>query len=297
MPIRSDKKSDWFTNNKEMTKEALKLSFQMNRQYTLSKDQYTATMHDNYMALSMAVRDRIVERWIKTQQRYHKANVRRVYYLSMEFLIGRLMGNNMYNLGIERQATDALEELGLDMETVRQEEVDAGLGNGGLGRLAACFLDSMASLGIPAHGYGIRYDYGIFNQKIKDGYQVELPDEWLRSGNPWEFARPENTVNIRFYGKTHVDQDQQGNSKHKWTSTQDVLAVPYDFPVPGYKNDVVNTLRLWSARGTEDFDFDYFKSGDYAQAVYKKILSENISKVLYPSDDISQGKELRLKQE
>jgi len=293
MPSSVKKQADWFVSTKEMTKEALKLSFQMNRQYTLSKDQYTATMHDNFMALSLAVRDRIVERWIKTQQGYHKKNVRRVYYLSMEFLIGRLMGNNMYNLGIEKHVDDALDELGLDMELVREEEVDAGLGNGGLGRLAACFLDSMASLGIPAHGYGIRYDYGIFNQKIKDGFQVELPDEWLRSGNPWEFARPENTVKICFYGK--IENDPKG--KHKWVNTQDVLAVPYDFPVPGYKNDVVNTLRLWSARGTEEFDFDYFKSGGYEQAVYKKILSENISKVLYPSDDISQGKELRLKQE
>jgi len=288
MPPDLKREADWFVSNKEMTKEALKLSFQMNRQYTLSKDQYTATMHDNFMALSMAVRDRIVERWIKTQQGYHKKNVRRVYYLSMEFLIGRLMGNNMYNLGIEKHAADALDELGLDIEAVREQEVDAGLGNGGLGRLAACFLDSMASLGVPAHGYGIRYDYGIFNQKIKDGFQVELPDEWLRAGNPWEFARPENTVNIRFYGKIH-----QGH----WINTQDVLAVPYDFPVAGYKNDVVNTLRLWSARGTEEFDFDYFKSGDYEQAVYKKILSENISKVLYPSDNNYQGRELRLKQE
>jgi len=280
-----------------MTKEAIKLSFQMNRQYTLSKDQYTATMHDNFMALSMSIRDRIVERWIKTQQGYHKKNVRRVYYLSMEFLIGRLMGTNMYNLGIEKHVTDALDELGLDLEVVREEEVDAGLGNGGLGRLAACFLDSMASLGIPAHGYGIRYDYGIFNQKIKDGYQVELPDEWLRSGNPWEFARPENTVNVRFYGKTYAYHDDNGKPRSQWINTQDVLAVPYDFPVAGFKNEVVNTLRLWSARGTEEFDFDYFKSGDYEQAVYKKILSENISKVLYPSDNISQGKELRLKQE
>jgi len=273
------------------------MSFQMNRQYTLSKDQYTATMHDNFMALSLAIRDRLVERWIKTQQGYHKKNVRRVYYLSMEFLIGRLMGNNMYNLGIEKQAFEALDELGLDVEAVRDQEVDAGLGNGGLGRLAACFLDSMASLGIPAHGYGIRYDYGIFHQKIKDGFQIELPDEWLRNGNPWEFARPENTVNVRFYGRTHIDYDNKGKGTSKWIDTQDVLAVPYDFPVPGYKNDVVNTLRLWSARGTEEFDFDYFKSGDYEHAVYKKILSENISKVLYPSDERSQGKELRLKQE
>ena len=297
MTSRPAKEQDWSLSNKEMTQEALKRSFQTNRRYTLSKDQYTATMHDNFMALSLAVRDRIVERWIKTQQAYHQKNVRRVYYLSMEFLIGRLMGNNIYNLGIEKQATDALDELGLDMEKVREEEVDAGLGNGGLGRLAACFLDSMASLGIPAHGYGIRYDYGIFHQKIKDGYQIELPDEWLRAGNPWEFARPENTVSIHFYGKIHATKDHQGRPKYQWNDTQDVLAVPYDFPVPGYKNDTVNTLRLWSARGAEEFDFDYFKSGDYDQAVYKKILSENISKVLYPSDNNNHGKELRLKQE
>jgi starch phosphorylase len=297
MPPAPKKQDDWFVSNKEMTKGSLKLSFLMNRQYTLSKDQYTATMHDNFLALSMAVRDHIVERWIKTQQGYHKKNVRRVYYLSMEFLIGRLLGSYMYNLGIEKYATDALDELGLDMETVREQEVDAGLGNGGLGRLAACFLDSMASLGVPAHGYGIRYDYGMFHQKIKDGYQIELPDEWLRSGTPWEFARPEYTVNVRFYGKTQTDNGPKGSPKHQWINTQDVLAVPYDFPIAGYKNDVVNTLRLWSARGTEQFDLDYFESGDYEQAVYKKILSENISKVLYPSDNINRGKELRLKQE
>jgi starch phosphorylase len=150
---------------------------------------------------------------------------------------------------------------------------------------------------VPAHGYGIRYDYGIFHQKIKDGFQIELPDEWLRAGNPWEFARPEYTVNVRFYGNTQIEHDNRGHEKHKWVNSQDVLAVPYDFPVVGYKNDVVNTLRLWSARGTEEFDFDYFKSGDYEHAVYKKILSENISKVLYPSDERTQGKELRLRQE
>ena len=205
---QADKKKDWVISKKEMTKDAIKQSFQINRQYTLSKDQYTATMHDNYLALSLAIRDRLVERWIKTQQSYHKKNVRRVYYLSMEFLIGRLMGTNMYNLGIEKQCKEAMEELGMDIEAVRDEEVDAGLGNGGLGRLAACFLDSMAHLGIPAHGYGIRYDYGIFNQKIKDGFQLEFPDEWLRYGNPWEFARPENTVRVRFYGQLKQYGDQ-----------------------------------------------------------------------------------------
>jgi glycogen phosphorylase len=297
MTIDPKKQVNWLVFNKKMTKEALKLSFQMNRQYTLSKDQYTATMHDNFMALSVTVRNLIVERWIKTQQGYHKKNARRVYYLSMEFLIGRLLGSNIYNLGIDKHTNGALDELGLDMGVIREQEVDAGLGNGGLGRLAACFLDSMASLGMPAHGYGIRYDFGIFNQKIEDGFQVELPDDWLCHGSPWEFARPENTVNIHYYGKTQTDQDHKGAIRHKWIDTQDVLAVPYDVPVVGYKNDCVNTLRLWSARGTQEFDFDYFKSGDYEHAVYKKVLSENISKVLYPSDNISQGRELRLKQE
>ena len=297
MSPQVNKKAEWIVSKKEMTKDALKLSFQLNRQYTLSKDQYTATMYDNYLALSLAIRDRLVERWINTQQDYHTKNLRRVYYLSMEFLIGRLMGNNMYNLGIEKQTKEALGELGLTIEDVRDQEVDAGLGNGGLGRLAACFLDSMATLGIPAHGYGIRYDYGIFNQKIKDGYQVELPDDWLSCGNPWEFARPENTVKISFFGRTQMYQDQNGRLKANWIDTENVLAVPYDIPVVGYKNDVVNVLRLWSARSSQEFDFDYFKSGDYEHAVYKKVLSENISKVLYPSDNVSRGRELRLKQE
>ncbi len=283
--------------HKLMTKEAISLSVLVNRMYFLSKDQYSATMNDNFWATAIAVRDRIVERWIQTQQQYHINNVRRVYYLSMEFLIGRLMGNFIYNLGIDKQVQEALKELGLDMEKVRDQEVDAGLGNGGLGRLAACFLDSLATLGIPAHGYGIHYDYGIFNQKIVNGYQLELPEEWLRHGSPWEFARPEYTVNVKFYGKVHMFNDAQGKIFVRWEDTQDVLAVPYDFPIPGFKNNVVNTLRLWSARSTESFDLDYFNSGDYEQAVYQKIYTENISKVLYPNDAVSQGKELRLKQE
>jgi len=167
----------WKTVRKDMTADAIKWSFQLNREYTLSKDKYTATPNDNFWALAIAVRDRIVERWIKTQQRYHKQNVKRVYYLSMEFLIGRLMGNFIFNLGLEKQVEEAIQELGYDLEEIREQELDAGLGNGGLGRLAACFLDSMATLGIAAHGYGIRYDYGIFNQKIKDGFQIEQPDE------------------------------------------------------------------------------------------------------------------------
>ncbi len=290
-------KVEWSIVHKEMTKEALKLSFLVNREYALSKDQYSATINDNYWAISIAVRDRLVERWIQTQQKYHKQNVKRVYYLSMEFLIGRLLGNNMYNLGLENQVQGTCDDLDLDLDEIRAQEIDAGLGNGGLGRLAACFLDSMASLGIPVHGYGIRYDYGIFNQKIHNGYQVELPDEWLRHGSPWEFGRPEYTVTIKFYGKVNSHTDKHGRLIMDWTDTEDVLAVPYDIPVPGYKNDIVNTLRLWSARSTENFGLEYFNNGDYEKAVYQKIYSENISKVLYPSDNVSQGKELRLKQE
>ncbi|MFA5087566.1 MAG: glycogen/starch/alpha-glucan phosphorylase [Candidatus Omnitrophota bacterium] len=290
-------KGDWTVIHKDMTKEGIKLSFQVNREYTLSKDEYTATINDNYWAMALAIRDRLVERWIQTQQRYHKKNLKRVYYLSLEFLIGRLLGNYIYNLGLEKEVKEALEELGVDLEDVREEEVDAALGNGGLGRLAACFLDSMATLGIPAHGYGIRYDYGIFNQKIKDGFQVELPDQWLRNGSPWEFARPEYTVKVHFYGRVEMVHDKSGKLFSRWVDTEDVLSVPHDIPIPGYKNGVVNTLRLWSARSTEEFDLDYFNTGDYEQAVQKKVLSENISKVLYPNDEMNRGRELRLKQE
>ncbi len=292
-----NRKKSWTNEHKAMTKRGIQLSFQLNRAYALAKDQYASTSHDNYLALAFSLRDRIVERWIETQQSYHKNNVKRVYYLSMEFLIGRLLGNYMYNLGLEKHTKTALEEMGLDIDEARDQEVDAGLGNGGLGRLAACFLDSMATLAIPAHGYGIRYDYGIFNQKIKNGYQVEHPDEWLRLGCPWEFARPEYTVTVKFYGHVETRQNNGHGPQMEWVDTENILAVPYDTPILGYKNDVVNTLRLWSARSSEEFDFDYFNSGDYEQAVYQKIFSENISKVLYPNDAQSCGRELRLKQE
>ena len=282
---------------KDMTKNGMRLSFIANREFNLAKDKYTATMRDDFLATAIAIRDRIVERWTLTQQRYHKENRKRVYYFSMEFLIGRLLGTNVINLGLEKETKEALKELGFDVEEVAENEIDAGLGNGGLGRLAACFLDSMATLGIPAHGYGIRFEYGIFTQKIINGYQVEFPDEWLRLGNPWEFQRPEYTVKVRFYGNTQTAQDENGNLQTQWVNTSDVLAVPYDIPVPGYKNDIVNTLRLWSARASEEFDLSYFNDGDYEHAVLNKMKTENISKVLYPNDNVSQGRELRLKQE
>ncbi|MCP4650793.1 MAG: glycogen/starch/alpha-glucan phosphorylase [PVC group bacterium] len=295
--LKSKVGSKWVTIHKDMTKEGIQTSFQNNRVCTLGKDQYTSTQYDNFLSMAIAIRDRIMERWILTQQKYHKENRKRVYYLSLEFLIGRLMGNNMINLGLIEEATKAMQEMGFDIEEIRDQEHDAGLGNGGLGRLAACFLDSMATLGIPAHGYGIRYDYGIFKQKIINGHQVEQPDEWLRHGNPWEIARPEYTVEIKLYGRTQMYHDYKGKLCVRWSDTQNVQAVPYDMPIPGYGNDIVNTLRLWSARSTEEFDFEYFNDGDYEKAVYSKMFSENISKVLYPNDNSSQGRELRLKQE
>jgi starch phosphorylase len=282
---------------KEMTKEGLRISFVANREYILAKDRYTATLHDDYFALSLAVRDRIVERWIITQQRYHDENAKRVYYFSLEFLIGRLLGTYTQNLDLLDQTEQAMGAMGLKLEELRECESDAGLGNGGLGRLAACFLDSMATLAIPAHGYGIRYEYGIFNQKIINGSQVEYTDEWLRLGNPWEFQRAEYTVKVRFGGRSYMTTDKDGSMRAAWVDTDDVLAMPYDLPVVGYRNNIVNTLRLWSARSTEDFDLSYFNDGDYERAVYSKVLSENISKVLYPNDNVSQGRELRLKQE
>lgn len=297
MSKKKTSKEPWVLVHKDMTKEGLKTSFRSSLFYRLAKDHYTTTSHDDFMALSMAVRDRIVERWINTQQNYHKENPKRVYYLSLEFLIGRLLSNNLLNLNLCTAAREALRDLEIDYSLVREEEPDAGLGNGGLGRLAACFLDSMATLGIPGHGYGIRYDYGIFNQKIVEGHQVESPDEWLKHGNPWEFARPEYAVTVKFYGDTYMFHDRNGKLSVEWQNTQDVVAMPYDIPVPGYQNDVVNTLRLWSARGSEEFDFEYFNHGDYEKAVYNKMFSENISKVLYPNDANSMGRELRLKQE
>ena len=287
----------WLSIHKEMSAEGIKRSFLANREYALAKDQYTATLNDDYLALAIVMRDRLIERWIATQQGYHKKNIKRVYYLSLEFLIGRLLGTNMLNLGVWDQAKEAMERLGFDIDELRECEIDAGLGNGGLGRLAACFLDSMATLGIAAHGYGIRYDYGIFNQRIINGNQVEFPDNWLSKGNPWEFARPECTVKVHFYGRTDVYKDAKGKLRVRWVDTEDVLAMPYDVPVAGYKTNIVNTLELWSARSTEEFDLKYFNKGDYEGAVYNKVFSENISKVLYPNDNVSQGRELRLKQE
>jgi len=265
--------------------------------YSVAQDQFTARKFDVYQALAQTVRDRLIERWFKTQNTYYRQDVKRVYYLSLEFLMGRSLRNNILNLGAEDAYGRAMEEIGFRMEELAEQEWDAGLGNGGLGRLAACILDAAATLELPFYGYGIRYEYGIFQQKIIDGAQVEFPDSWLRYGNPWEIPRPDVIFPVRFNGRTQVGKGPDGGYRVDWVDTQDVWAMAFDTPIAGYGNGTVNTLRLWSARSSREFDLGRFNAGEYAQAVQDKTRSENISKVLYPADDQSAGKELRLKQQ
>jgi glycogen phosphorylase len=265
--------------------------------YTMAKDQYSATNLDLYKSISLAVKDLLVKRWIRTQQTYYEVDAKRVYYLSLEFLMGRALGNNLINLRMYEQCAQELREAGYDLEQLQELEWDAGLGNGGLGRLAACFLDSMATMQLPAYGYGIRYEYGIFFQHIRDGYQVETPDNWLRYGNVWEIERPEYLYTVKYYGNVIQSTGADGKLKSEWNDTQDVMAMAYDIPIPGYANNTVNNLRLWAAKSTREFDFEYFNHGDYIKAVQDKQKTETISKVLYPNDNVVQGKELRLKQE
>ena len=270
----------------------IKKTFNRHLHYTLVKDRNVATPRDYYFALAHTVRDHLVGRWIRTQQYYYEKDPKRIYYLSLEFYMGRSLCNTMVNLGIQSACDEALYQLGLDIEELEEIEDDAGLGNGGLGRLAACFLDSMATLGLAAYGYGIRYDYGIFTQAIKDGWQIEEPDDWLRYGNPWEKARPEYTIPVNFYGRVeHTDKGA------KWVDTQIVMAMPFDNPIPGYKNNCVNTMRLWSAKAPASFNLNCFNTGEYIGAVCERNLAENISRVLYPNDNFFEGKELRLKQQ
>ena len=271
------------------------LAFRM--MYSIAKDEHTATDFDVYQALAYAVRDRLVERWFDTQSAYYKADAKRVYYLSLEFLMGRALVNNTINLDAKNAYIDALHGLGCDLETIAEREWDAGLGNGGLGRLAACITDSAATLGLPFYGYGIRYEYGIFTQRIRDGFQVEAPDTWLRYGNPWEIARPDAIHRVRFYGRAEGYHDSEGLFRVRWVDTEDVWAMAYDTPVSGFRNDTVNTLRLWAAKSSREFDLERFNAGEYVRAVEDKTRSENISKVLYPPDDQYAGKELRLKQQ
>ena len=277
--------------------EALRRAFLDHLVYSVGKQFVDSSARDRYLALSLVVRDRMVHRWSHTINRYREENVKRAYYLSAEFLLGRTLLSNLVNLGLEGEMRALAEAAGVEISDVLEEEPDAGLGNGGLGRLAACFLDSMATLGLPAMGYGIRYEYGIFEQAIRGGYQVEKPDEWLRFGNPWEMERPELSVTVCFGGRTQSYTDPQGNGRVQWVDTQKVIGMAYDTPIVGYHVDNVNTLRLWSARASEEFDLQVFNAGDYDRAVFAKTQTETISKVLYPNDSVQVGRELRLKQQ
>ena len=261
--------------------------------YTIGKDPKTATKADWYAALARLARDKQIENWIETTRQQYGQKVKRVYYLSMEFLVGRALTNSLMAIDLYDELATALAEGGIDLEEAREEEPDPGLGNGGLGRLAACFLDSMATTGLPSFGYGIRYDYGMFAQSIHDGYQVEQPDDWLKLGNPWEFPRPQVTFPIKFGGWVEHDPERGA----LWHEAEKVMATAYDMIVPGYHTKTINTMRLWHARAAESLDLTLFSQGNYMQAVASKNQSENVTRVLYPDDSSYQGRELRLRQE
>jgi starch phosphorylase len=280
-----------------MQSSALRRAFVDHLHFSRARDSMSATEFDRYVALALSVRDRLVDRWTKTQHTYYEKDVKRAYYLSAEFLLGRALVANLQALDIYDSYRDVLAGLGLNLDELVEQEPDAGLGNGGLGRLAACFLDSMATIGLPTYGYGIRYEFGIFEQAIRDGYQVERADEWLRFGNPWEIERPEHAVPVSFGGYTERVPDRRGGFRVVWRPAEQVIGVPFDTPIAGFRSNTVNTLRLWSARAGEEFDLELFNAGDYVHAVHEKNQSEVISKVLYPNDNFDKGKELRLRQE
>ena len=265
--------------------------------HTLARDPGTATVRDWWISTAMAVRDCILERFIATQGVHNDGNVRRIYYLSLEYLMGRLMENNLHNTGLYDDTVAAVRELGLDFTALRDAEEDMGLGNGGLGRLAACFLDSLATHDFPAIGYGIHYEYGLFKQEFVNGYQVEHPDNWIIFGDPWEIVRPEYTLRVQLYGQVEHVFDNRGNSRPRWVDTKTVLGVPYDIPIVGYGTKTVNFLRLWASKATEEFDLATFNEGGYIEAVREKAVGESVSKVLYPNDKTENGKELRLVQQ
>ena len=278
------------------TASAIEKDFAEHLKYTQDADVFHTTMQGRYNALALAIRDRIIHQWDISRKTQQKAMAKRVYYLSLEFLMGRAMTNNIINMGLYDEVKKALSDLGYDYGDLEDVEPDAGLGNGGLGRLAACFLDSMATLEIPSFGYGIRYNYGIFRQEIRNGYQLEQPDNWLRDGNPWEIARPDLRYTVNFGGRVEMIHEN-GRDNWKWVDTEKVVGMAYDMPIIGYGGKTVNTLRLWSAKALEEFSFEEFNGGDYTKAVRDKVKAENISQVLYPNDTQYMGKVLRLKQQ
>jgi starch phosphorylase len=277
--------------------DALAQSFLDNLFFVQGRSRERATVNDLYMALAHTVRDRLVERWIQTVINYRAQDVRVVCYLSAEFLTGPHLANNLINLGIYDEAEEAMRKLGLDLSTLIEQEEEPGLGNGGLGRLASCFMDSLATLDIPAIGYGIRYEYGIFDQEIRDGWQVETTDKWLRLGNPWALERPEDAFEVKMGGRTETYTDSNGKFRVRWIPQKVVRGIPNDTPILGYRTNTANTMRLWSAQAVESFDFGTFNTGDFFGAVADKVSSENISKILYPNDEEIQGKQLRLAQQ
>lgn len=277
--------------------EAISRDLRRHFEFTLGRDEIGESHHYLYTALAITVRDRMVGRWRATRERYRKDKVKRVSYLSMEFLMGRTLTNALLNLRIGDEVREAVKAYSCQLEHLESEEADAGLGNGGLGRLAACFLDSCATLEIPVTGYGIRYEYGMFRQTIEDGNQIEQPDPWLRYGNPWEIESPDASRRVKFFGRLERHYDEAGEMQVRWVDTLDVLAVPYDLPIPGYRNDTVNTLRLWKSEATDEFNLEEFNAGSYTDAVAQKNLAEQITMVLYPNDASEAGKELRLRQQ
>src|SRR6185436_9229809 len=285
------------TDDLNTSREAIRRSLANHLVFTIGKDPITATTRDWFYATAYSVRERLIERWMETMRSYYRADAKRVYYLSMEFLTGRLLSNSLLNMGFYEPCRNALDDLELGLDAIRDMEEDAGLGNGGLGRLAACFLDSMATMSLPGYGYGIRYEYGMFRQGIENGAQIEYPDNWLRYGNPWEFPRPEVKFPVKFGGRVVPFVDEQGATRIHWVDTEDVMAMAFDTPVPGCGSGTVNNMRLWSAKATHDFDLKDFNEGNYIKAVEQKNESENLSKVLYPNDATDSGRELRLKQQ
>jgi starch phosphorylase len=277
--------------------EDLAQSFLDNLFFVQGRSVERATVNDLYMALAHTVRDRLVERWIQTVKNYQAQDVRVVCYLSAEFLTGPHLGNNLISLGIYNETEQAMKQLGLDLSVLIEQEEEPGLGNGGLGRLASCFMDSLATLDIPAIGYGIRYEYGLFNQQIRDGWQVESTDKWLRLGNPWALERPEDAFEVKMGGRTERHTDAKGRVRVEWIPQKVVRGIPHDTPILGHRTNTANTMRLWAAQAVESFDFEIFNHGDFQGAVADKVSSENISKILYPNDEGIQGKQLRLAQQ
>ena len=296
METRQDTATNSLTSEFDIL-ASLSEEIQRHLRFTLGHNDHLEDQSYYCRAASMALRDRLVQAWQRTRERFSNTQNRRVFYLSLEFLLGRSMNNAVQSLELEPSLRESLEPYGLELEEIAEKEHDAGLGNGGLGRLAACFLDSCAHLNLPVMGYGIRYEFGMFHQRIESGRQIEAPDHWLRDGNPWEIERPENVRTIRFYGHTEHHTTQDGKMKSRWVDSQDLLAVPYDMPIPGAKGETVNTLRLWKAAASEVFDLEEFNAGSYPESVAAKNQAEQITMVLYPNDSSENGKELRLKQQ